>query len=1092
MFSKPFSLLCLWILLWCDRTFGQQTFPDYNSSIPVNLQRSWIAQKPITTESEMVSPTKTAREVHQSTVYLDGLARLLQTVEKQATPGGKDVVTPRVYDAYGRERFQYLPFASNSLQGGDVVNDGSFKFDAFRQQSTFSQIQYSGETYYYGQSGFEPSPLNRVTGAYPAGNDWVGNSKGTTVQYLLNTLLDNVQIWNINTTSGSLPTSAGAYPAGRLDKKVSADAQNHLTVEYKDLLGQVILKKVQNSSSPGQDHTGWLCTYYIYDDLGNLRFVIPPKVVEQMNAAGSWSVSQPVADQLCYRYEFDDRNRKSLDKIPGTAEVYNVYDIGDRLVFRQDAKMRVAGQWLTTLYDIFDRVIGTGVTNYSGTPSQLQQSVATQNAAVINTVFNPVQADLPLSDPNTTGDHIASNSITLLPPDFSTLAGGTFIAEIANASSQAATNIPSVYNSPIPSGAPFSALTATYYDNYSWTGNAGLPSSMDQSHTSDAAYFNTSYNNDPEYAQPISQYASARGLMTGTMAAVLPANGQYLYKVNFYDDRGRTIQMQSINVTGGKDIATRQYDFIGKVIRELVQHQKNGNNAQTHTVLTKNSYDAMSRILTITKTINSIISGQTYAVPEKTIASYQYNELGLCQASTFGNNLEKLSYDYNIRGWVTGANRSYLKNQDSHYFGFEVGYNNPVTSIAGTSYSVPEYNGSISGVMWKSAGDQKQRKYDFTYDPAGRLSTADFNQYTGGIFDKSAGLDFSVPSMQYDANSNITFMQQNGWKLGGSAPVDKLTYAYSPNTNQLLSVTEDPGIGNMDNHLGDFTDKNQTSDDYSYDVNGNLQIDKNKRITAITYDYLNQPQQLTLNKDNGSTKGTVSYTYDANGTQLTKTVVDQTITPAQTNTTTYIGGFTYQNDNLQFLLHEEGRVRFATTYPSVGTSQKAFVFDYFLKDQLNNTRVVLTEQADVAQYVATMEPGNYRTKEDLLFSNIDNTSYPRDQVMGYPDDVNVTNPNVNVSRLDGTIQKVGPGIVLKVMSGDVVDVAVQYYYNNIANSGSPSLSAIDIIGWWITRQHFGYGGGRKPACLRSEWISDQQQPGFAVQATGISELGAAG
>lgn len=62
---------------------------------------------------------------------------------------------------------------------------------------------------------------------------------------------------------------------------------------------------------------------------------------------------------------------------------------------------------------------------------------------------------------------------------------------------------------------------------------------------------------------------------------------------------------------------------------------------------------------------------------------------------------------------------------------------------------------------------------------------------------------------------------------------------------------------------------------------------------------------------------------------------------------------------------------------------------------------MLTEQADTAQYVATMEPGN-RTKEDALFTNIDNTSLPIGQATGMPDDVSVTNPNQNVSHLDGT------------------------------------------------------------------------------------------
>src|SRR6202000_1562076 len=46
---------------------------------------------------------------------------------------------------------------------------------------------------------------------------------------------------------------------------------------------------------------------------------------------------------------------------------------------------------------------------------------------------------------------------------------------------------------------------------------------------------------------------------------------------------------------------------------------------------------------------------------------------------------------------------------------------------------------------------------------------------------------------------------------------------------------------------------------------------------------------------------------------------------------------------------------------------------------------------------------------------------------------------------NGNGPKMGPAIILKVMSGDTVDLGVQYYYNNFSNTSSPGLSAADLL-----------------------------------------------
>jgi hypothetical protein len=87
-------------------------------------------------------------------------------------------------------------------------------------------------------------------------------------------------------------------------------------------------------------------------------------------------------------------------------------------------------------------------------------------------------------------------------------------------------------------------------------------------------------------------------------------------------------------------------------------------------------------------------------------------------------------------------------------------------------------------------------------------------------------------------------MNQKGWKIGGSVTVDSLLYGYNANSNKLNYVTD--RTNDALTRLGDFKETtNNTSQDYSYDVNGNLTIDNNKAIGSIAYNHLNLPENYS-------------------------------------------------------------------------------------------------------------------------------------------------------------------------------------------------------------------------------------------------------
>jgi RHS repeat-associated protein len=206
-------------------------------------------------------------------------------------------------------------------------------------------------------------------------------------------------------------------------------------------------------------------------------------------------------------------------------------------------------------------------------------------------------------------------------------------------------------------------------------------------------------------------------------------------------------------------------------------------------------------------------------------------------------------------------------------------------------------------------------------------------------------------------------------------------------------------------------------------------------------------------------EGNITYTYDAAGTKLAKLTTDST--SKHTTTTLYIAGFVYQQrdtlsnpgggvDTLQFIAHEEGRVRWAWQKYTTGATGYKYVYDFFEKDHLGNTRMVLTQEKDTSNYLASLEAA-YRATEVQLFNNITSTCYAWSSVPGYSSipsgtRLAITNPNDSVSKVDynGTSgQTTGPSLLLKVMSGDTISMAVQSFYNtNTATSTNSSFNNV--------------------------------------------------
>lgn len=91
--------------------------------------------------------------------------------------------------------------------------------------------------------------------------------------------------------------------------------------------------------------------------------------------------------------------------------------------------------------------------------------------------------------------------------------------------------------------------------------------------------------------------------------------------------------------------------------------------------------------------------------------------------------------------------------------------------------------------------------------------------------------------MTYDSNGNVLTLKRYGDREDASLPmlIDDLKYGYDSG-NKLLNVTDEEA------HPSGFNDANKHTQtnlaDFVYDAAGNLTIDRNKKISAITYNHL--------------------------------------------------------------------------------------------------------------------------------------------------------------------------------------------------------------------------------------------------------------
>lgn len=280
--------------------------------------------------------------------YYDGLGNLSEIVST-ASGTSDNVYTFKTYDSKGRESKNFYPTPIGS--GLDFKDYYSF----VSASSNYYNDEYAFKQNYYDDA-------DHIVREDVAGNNWHAHSAHNECSYETNTLSDKVIRYDAD------PIAKSYYPEGCLEKESAKDADGNEVVIFKDLDGNTILERRNQGD-----------TYYVYDKLGQLRYILSPQYQEKEDLAA-----------YAYQYDYDKCGNLVRKTLPGSQYTQYWYDKEGLLAYEQDALLRDKGLYRFYLYDRFDRVVLVGTTTSCNTNiknAKLNVSFSSQNGGIANSGY---------------------------------------------------------------------------------------------------------------------------------------------------------------------------------------------------------------------------------------------------------------------------------------------------------------------------------------------------------------------------------------------------------------------------------------------------------------------------------------------------------------------------------------------------------------------------------------------------------------------------------------------------------------------------------------------------------------------------------
>mgnify|MGYP006154363069 CR=1 FL=1 len=340
---------------------------------------------------DTISATNPSPDITSANItisYFDGLGRPIQQIAHKQSNTGKDIVSHIEYDQFGRQTRDYLPYVSTgtSLNYLPSAQIDLLNFYSSPNTTSTGNPHFEATSNPFSEKQLESSPLNRVFKQAAPGDAWglpqtTGSSEDRSIKfdYQTNQDTDGIKLFRVISSwnpSKELYEPAivqtSFYTENQLYKTITKDenwtsGKNNTTEEFKDKEGKVVLKRTYNNEEAHD-------TYYIYDQFGNLTYVIPP--------LAEGVATQIKLDNLGYQYKYDSRNRLVEKKLPGKNWEFIVYDKIDRPIATGPAYNPYGDGtlgWMITEYDAFGRVTQTGWKQMTVTETERKNNQNTVN-----------------------------------------------------------------------------------------------------------------------------------------------------------------------------------------------------------------------------------------------------------------------------------------------------------------------------------------------------------------------------------------------------------------------------------------------------------------------------------------------------------------------------------------------------------------------------------------------------------------------------------------------------------------------------------------------------------------------------------------